>query len=124
MKLAFIGLGVMGSPMAAHLVRAGHTVTVFNRTDTRAAAWVAAHGGARAATPKEAAAGADVVLVCVGDDDDVRAVVLGATGALAGMAAGTLLVDHTTASADLARELAAACDEAAIGFVDAPVSGG
>jgi 3-hydroxyisobutyrate dehydrogenase len=124
MKLAFIGLGVMGSPMAAHLARAGHTVTVFNRTDTRAAAWVAAHGGTRAATPKEAAAGADVVLVCVGDDDDVRAVVLGPNGALAGMVAGTLLVDHTTASADLARELAAVCDEAAIGFVDAPVSGG
>ncbi len=124
MNISFLGLGVMGSPMAAHLARAGHRVTVFNRTEARAAAWVAANGGRKASTPREAAEGADVVLVCVGDDDDVRAVVLGPTGALAGMGAGTLLVDHTTASAELARELGLACDAAAVGFVDAPVSGG
>jgi 3-hydroxyisobutyrate dehydrogenase len=124
MNVSFIGLGVIGAPMAAHLARAGHRVTVYNRTASRAAAWVSANGGRVARSPREAAAGADAVLVCVGNDADVRAVVLGPDGALAGMAPGSLLVDHTTTSADLARELAAACDTAAIGFVDAPVSGG
>ena len=124
MNVSFLGLGVMGAPMAAHLARAGHRVTVYNRTTSRADAWVERHGGRQAPTPRAAADGADVVLVCVGNDVDVRAVVLGASGALAGMAAGTLLIDHTTASADLARELALACEESAVGFVDAPVSGG
>lgn len=124
MNVTFLGLGVMGAPMAAHLLRAGHRVTVYNRTASRAASWVAAHGGRSAPSPRQAAEGAEAVLVCVGNDADVRAVVVGHHGALAGMAAGTLLVDHTTASADLARELGILCDDAAIGFVDAPVSGG
>lgn len=122
--VAFCGLGVMGAPMAAHLARAGHSVTVYNRTPATALAWVATHGGRAAPTPVEAAEGAEFVMVCVGNDDDVRDVVLGRQGALAGMAAGSVLVDHTTASADLARELAAECAAVGVGFVDAPVSGG
>jgi 3-hydroxyisobutyrate dehydrogenase-like beta-hydroxyacid dehydrogenase len=124
MKLAFIGLGVMGYPMAGHLQCAGHTVTVYNRTASRAEDWVAAYGGALAATPGAAASGADIVFCCVGDDDDVRSVVLGEEGALAALQPGAALVDHTTASADLARELAAEATSRGIGFLDAPVSGG
>jgi len=108
MKLAFLGLGVMGFPMAGHLQKAGHSVTVYNRNAEKSAKWVATHGGASAATPREAAAGADIVLMCVGNDNDVRSVVYGNDGALAGMKAGAVLVDHTTASAALARELDAA----------------
>jgi len=114
----------MGYPMAGHLQAAGHEVTVYNRTTARAEQWVAEHGGSLAATPSAAAAGADAVMVCVGNDDDVRSVVLGDDGALAGMAAGSTLVDHTTASAQLARELADAGTAQGVGFVDAPVSGG
>ncbi len=137
MKIGFIGLGVMGYPMAGHLQAAGHEVTVFNRTTTKADAWVGEHGGETgdengtrsAASPFEAARGADVVITIVGNDDDVRSVVFGEsgfgdTGALAGMAEGAVLIDHTTASASLARELGAACAERGIGFIDAPVSGG
>ena len=123
-KTAFVGLGVMGYPMAGHLATKGHDVAVHNRTASRAAAWTAAHGGARADTPAQAAAGRDFVFVCVGNDDDVRAVVHGGDGVLAGMSEGAVLVDHTTDSADLARELAAAAREKGVGFVDAPVSGG
>ncbi|MCA8879730.1 MAG: NAD(P)-dependent oxidoreductase [Rhodobacteraceae bacterium] len=123
-KLAFLGLGVMGFPMAGHLQRAGHDVTVYNRTAAKADAWVDRHGGAAAATPKDAAAGADIVLACVGNDDDLRAVVLGDDGAFAGMKPGTLFVDHTTASAAVERELAEAGSDRSIGVVDAPVSGG
>ncbi len=124
---AFIGLGVMGFPMAGHLARAGHRVCVFNRTPGRAQAWAesnSAHAVSTAATPGDAAAGADIVFMCVGNDRDVQEVALGREGALAGMAPGSLLVDHTTASAELARELAAAGAEKGIGFLDAPVSGG
>lgn len=124
MKLAFLGLGVMGFPMAGHLQRAGHAVTVYNRSPEKAERWVGTYGGTRAATPREAAQGAQVVLMCVGNDDDVRSVVYGEHGALASMAEGSVLVDHTTASAQLARELAAACAKMRVGFVDAPVSGG
>ncbi|MBA3886426.1 MAG: NAD(P)-dependent oxidoreductase [Acidobacteria bacterium] len=123
-SVAFIGLGVMGYPMAGHLARSGHRVHVFNRTRARAEAWSAAHGGRSAATPAEAADGCAVVFACVGDDADVRAVLLGPDGALAGMRSGAVLVDHTTASAGLARELAAAAGERGVGFLDAPVSGG
>ena len=123
-KVAFLGLGVMGYPMAGHLVKAGHEVTVYNRTSKRADAWVAEFGGRAAKTPREAAAGASFVFACVGNDDDVRAVTLGADGAFAGMAKGAILVDHTTASASLARELAEAAKDAGLGFVDAPISGG
>jgi 3-hydroxyisobutyrate dehydrogenase-like beta-hydroxyacid dehydrogenase len=123
-RVSFCGLGVMGAPMAAHLVEAGHEVTVYNRTPTTALAWVAEDGGMAAPTPREAAEGAEFVMLCVGNDDDVRQVVLGDHGALAGMAPGSVLVDHTTASADLARELAVTCADAGVGFVDAPVSGG
>src|ERR1700761_6840628 len=105
MKLAFLGLGVMGFPMAGHLAQAGHHVTVYNRTAAKADAWVKQHGGAAKATPSEAAAGAEIVFTCVGNDDDVRQVVLGEKGAFAGMGKGAILVDHTTASAELAREL-------------------
>jgi len=122
--VAFCGLGVMGAPMAAHLARAGHQVTVYNRTPTKALAWVVDHGGRAAPTPAEAAEGAEFVMVCVGNDDDVRQVVLADSGALAGMAPGSVLVDHTTASAELARELSSACVDEGVGFVDAPVSGG
>ena len=126
-RVAFIGLGVMGYPMAGHLARAGHPVTVYNRSPAKAAAWVAEHAGlsARSAsTPREAASGAEFVFVCVGNDDDLRSVVLGADGAFAGMAAGAVLVDHTTASAEVARELHATGAALGLGFVDAPVSGG
>jgi 3-hydroxyisobutyrate dehydrogenase-like beta-hydroxyacid dehydrogenase len=123
-KVAFIGLGVMGYPMAGHLARAGHSVTVYNRTAAKAAAWVKQHGGAKAPTPAAAAHGAGFVMTCVGNDDDLRGVTLGDKGVLAGMAKGAVLVDHTTASADVARELAAAAGELGIGFLDAPVSGG
>lgn len=121
---AFIGLGVMGYPMAGYLKSAGHQVTVFNRTAAKAEKWAQEHGGATTPTPREAARGCDIVFVCVGNDDDVRSVVLGEDGALAGMDKGAILVDHTTASADLARELAGVCAESGIGFLDAPVSGG
>ncbi len=123
-RVAFLGLGVMGGPMAGHLARAGHQVTVYNRTESKAAAWAAEHGGAHAATPREAAAGADIVFACVGNDDDLRSVVLGDDGALAGMAAGTVFVDHTTASAEVARELSAVAAGRGVAFIDAPVSGG
>ncbi len=122
--VACIGLGVMGFPMAGHLLRAGHRVTVCNRTAARAQAWVREFGGSLAPSPRQAAAGADVVFTCVGNDTDVRSVVLGPDGALAGMSAGSVLVDCTTASAELARELAAAGLQQGVGFVDAPVSGG
>ncbi|MEQ5801567.1 NAD(P)-dependent oxidoreductase [Halomonas sp. H10-9-1] len=122
--VAFIGLGVMGFPMARHLARAGLNVRVFNRTPEKAETWTRQYGGSHHTTPREAASGADLVLVCVGNDDDVRQVTTGEQGALSGMAKGSLLVDHTTASADLAEELDAACREHGIGFVDAPVSGG
>jgi 3-hydroxyisobutyrate dehydrogenase-like beta-hydroxyacid dehydrogenase len=124
MKLAFLGLGVMGYPMAGHLARAGHEVTVFNRTPEKAAKWVEAFGGKRAATPGAAVAGAAIALMCVGNDDDVRAVITAADGALAGMAPGAILVDHTTASAQVAREMNAAAAAKSVGFLDAPVSGG
>jgi len=123
-KVAFLGLGVMGFPMAGHLVRAGHAVTVWNRTPAKAAAWVAAHGGTSAATAAAAAAGADFVMACVGNDDDLRAVCLGPEGAFAGMRAGAVFVDHTTVSAQVTRELAAVAAAEGKGFVDAPVSGG
>ncbi len=124
MKIGFIGLGVMGRPMAGHLQAAGHEVTVFNRTTAKAEDWVRRHGGALATTPAGAADGADVVITIVGNDDDVRAVTVGDDGALASMAAGSILVDHTTASATLAEELGEACARRSIGFLDAPVSGG
>ena len=114
----------MGAPMAKHLARAGHEVTVYNRTPEKALAWVALYGHRAVPTPKEAAEGAEVVFTCVGDDNDVRDVVYGPDGALAGAGAGAVLVDHTTASADIAKELAEACAEFGVGFVDAPVSGG
>jgi 3-hydroxyisobutyrate dehydrogenase-like beta-hydroxyacid dehydrogenase len=122
--VAFIGLGVMGTPMARHLAAAGHQVSVYNRTPAKALAWVALYGHRASPTPREVAEGADLVFICVGNDSDVRDVAYGTDGALAGAAAGAVLVDHTTASADLARELAAACTECGVGFVDAPVSGG
>jgi 3-hydroxyisobutyrate dehydrogenase-like beta-hydroxyacid dehydrogenase len=122
--VAFLGLGVMGGPMARHLAAAGHDVTVYNRTAAKALAWVASNGGRAAPTPFEAVEGAEFVLMCVGNDDDVRAVSLGTHGALDGMTPGSVLVDHTTASADLARELSGRCAEVGVGFVDAPVSGG
>ena len=121
---AFAGLGVMGFPMAGHLAAKGHRVTVYNRTAAKAAAWTEAHGGASGATPAEAARDAEFVFCCVGNDDDLRSVVYGPDGALAGMKAGSVLVDHTTTSAVVAREVAAAAREADIGFLDAPVSGG
>ncbi len=123
-KLAFLGLGVMGYPMAGHLSAAGHDVTVYNRTTAKAEAWVAQHGGSHATTPQAAAKDADFVMACVGNDDDLRSVCLGDTGAFAGMAAGTVFVDHTTVSARVTRELFAASDALGISFVDAPVSGG
>lgn len=121
---AFLGLGVMGYPMAGHLVKAGFDVRVYNRTRAKAEAWVAAHGGTMAATPAEAAAGADFVMTCVGNDDDLRAVCTGAAGAFAGMAPGAVLVDHTTVSAQVTAEMSAAAAAAGLAFVDAPVSGG
>ncbi len=124
MKVAFIGLGVMGYPMAGHLKQAGMDVCVYNRSAGKAQRWVEQYGGSLAATPAAAAAGCDVVLSCVGNDDDVRQVLLGEAGALAAMQSGSLLVDHTTASATLARELSAAAAALGVGFLDAPVSGG
>ena len=125
MRVAFIGLGVMGYPMAGHLLRkGGHDVTVYNRSAAKAAQWVAEYGGRSAPTPRAAAEGCGLVLMCVGNDNDVRTVSLGPEGAVAGMSAGAILVDHTTASAVVARELHAACKAVGIGFVDAPVSGG
>ena len=124
-KVAFLGLGVMGYPMAGHLKKKGnHEVTVYNRTAAKSAQWAQEYGGRSAATPREAVASCDVVLMCLGNDDDVRAVVFGDNGVLAGMQTGAILVDHTTDSANLARELHAKCKAAGIGFVDAPVSGG
>lgn len=123
-KVAFLGLGVMGDPMAGHLFRAGHEVTVYNRTVAKAEAWVAKHGGRFAPTPHEAATNQDFVMACVGNDDDLRGVCLGDDGAFAGMGAGTIFVDHTTVSARVTRELHAISGEKGIGFVDAPVSGG
>jgi 3-hydroxyisobutyrate dehydrogenase len=123
-QIAFIGLGVMGYPMAGHLAAAGHQVIVYNRTEAKAKAWVAEHGGAWAPTPALAAQGSDIVCCCVGNDDDLRSVVLGDEGAFACMAPGSLFIDHTTASAEVARELAAVASEINVGFVDAPVSGG
>lgn len=123
-KVAFIGLGVMGYPMAGHLARAGHQVCVYNRTAGKAVQWASEYAGSHAPTPREAAAGAEFVMVCVGNDDDLRGVVLGADGAFAGMQAGAVLVDHTTASAHVARELAAQASQLGLGFLDAPVSGG
>lgn len=125
MKVAFLGLGVMGYPMAGHLAgKGGHTVTVFNRTPARAAAWVSEHGGTAAPTPAEAARGQEIVFACVGNDDDLRQVTTGAGGAFSGMEPDAIFVDHTTASAEVARELAAAAETAGFAFVDAPVSGG
>ncbi|MCZ8031213.1 MAG: NAD(P)-dependent oxidoreductase [Rubrivivax sp.] len=132
-KVAFLGMGVMGYPMAGHLKRAGHDVTVYNRSAAKAAAWADEYGGRAAPTPREAAAGAQIVFACVGNDDDLRAVVLGADlgngargadGAFAGMKPGAVFVDHTTASAEVARELHAAARARGLHFVDAPVSGG
>jgi 3-hydroxyisobutyrate dehydrogenase-like beta-hydroxyacid dehydrogenase len=124
MRCAFVGLGVMGFPMAGHLAAAGHDVVVYNRTPARAADWVERHGGTSAATPADAARDVDVVFLCVGDDPDVRAVITGDGGVLETMASGTVLVDHTTASADVAREVHAAAGQHGVGFVDAPISGG
>ncbi len=123
-KTAFIGLGVMGYPMAGHLTKAGHDVTVYNRNAAKADKWVKEFGGTAAPTPAKAAEGAEYVFCCVGNDDDLRSVTTGPDGAFGGMAKGAVFVDHTTASADVARELAAAAHEAGFGFVDAPVSGG
>lgn len=123
-RLAFIGLGVMGHPMAGHLARAGHHVTVYNRTASKAAAWVAEYGGASAPTPAAAAAGAELVFACVGNDDDLRAVTMGIEGAFGTMAPGAVFIDHTTASAAIARDLHAAARASGLHFVDAPVSGG
>jgi len=123
-KVSFLGLGVMGYPMAGHLAAKGHEVTVYNRSAAKSEAWVKQHGGKSAPTPRAAAQGADYVMCCVGNDNDLRSVVLGDDGALAGMTSGTVFVDHTTASANVARELHAAAKAKGIGFVDAPVSGG
>ncbi|MGU9979020.1 NAD(P)-dependent oxidoreductase [Phreatobacter sp. HK31-P] len=124
-KVAFLGLGVMGYPMAGHLrAKGGHDLTVYNRTFAKAEAWVTQHGGTAAKTPKDAAVGQDFVFACVGNDDDLRAVTIGPDGAFQAMAKGTIFVDNTTASADVARELQAKAAALGIGFVDAPVSGG
>jgi len=123
-KVAFVGLGVMGFPMAGHLVKAGHEVTVWNRSGDKADRWVAQHKGKKAATPKAAAAGAEYVMACVGNDDDLRSVVYGDSGILAGLAKGAVFVDHTTASADVAREIGEKAKANGQGFIDAPVSGG
>jgi 3-hydroxyisobutyrate dehydrogenase-like beta-hydroxyacid dehydrogenase len=123
-NVAFIGLGVMGYPMAGHLAAAGHTVSVYNRTQAKAQQWATEHKGSAAATPREAADGCEFVMVCVGNDNDLRSVVYGDDGILAGLQSGATLVDHTTASAEVARELAAACAEKGVRFIDGPVSGG
>jgi len=124
MKVAFLGLGVMGYPMAGHLAKNGHTVIVFNRTASRAEDWVKEYGGGLRPTPAEAATDAEIVFACVGNDDDLRAVVTGAQGAFAGMQRGAIFADHTTASAEIARELYQLGKERGVGFLDAPVSGG
>ena len=124
LKVAFIGLGVMGFPMAGHLAKAGHQVTVYNRNPARRTAWLAEFSGQQAATPREAAQGADLVMTCVGNDDDLRSVVLGPQGAFAGMKPGAILVDHTTASAEVARELQQLARQQGLDVIDAPVSGG
>jgi 3-hydroxyisobutyrate dehydrogenase-like beta-hydroxyacid dehydrogenase len=123
-KLAFLGLGVMGFPMAGHLAAAGHQVTVYNRNPAKAAAWLTQYAGTSAPTPCQAAAGAEFVLSCVGNDDDLRAVCLGPDGAFDGMASGTVFIDHTTVSAEVTRELASIAAASGKGFVDAPLSGG
>ena len=123
-KVAFLGLGVMGYPMAGHLKRAGHDVVVYNRTAAKAAQWVGEYGGASDATPEAAAKGADIVFACVGNDDDLRAVTIGERGAFDGMKEGAIFVDHTTASAEVARELSAEAKSRGLQFIDAPVSGG
>jgi 3-hydroxyisobutyrate dehydrogenase len=123
-RVAFLGLGVMGAPMAGHLAAKGHEVTVYNRSAAKAEAWVARHGGTSAATPAAAAAGQEFVMACVGNDDDLRSVCTGPEGAFAGMAKGAVFVDHTTVSAEVTRELSAQAAGLGIGFVDAPVSGG
>ena len=123
-RVAFLGLGVMGGPMARHLAGKGHRVTVYNRSPARAEAWVAAQGGASAPSPRAAAVGAEFVMACVGDDDDLRSICLGADGAFAGMEPGAVFVDHTTVSAQVTRELAGIAGDLGLGFVDAPVSGG
>ena len=123
-NVAFLGLGVMGYPMAGHLQSAGHSVTVYNRTTAKADAWVAGHGGSMATTPAEAAQCVDFVMACVGNDDDLRGVCLGDTGAFAGMSKGAIFVDHTTVSAKVTSELYAASAELGLSFVDAPISGG
>jgi len=124
MKVAFIGLGVMGFPMAGHLSQAGHEVTVYNRTTAKSEAWTQDYKGSYALTPALAAEGADIVFTCVGNDDDLRSVTTGEEGVLASMQAGSILVDHTTASAEVARELSAIANDQGVGFLDAPVSGG
>ena len=123
-KLAFLGLGVMGGPMAGHLQKAGHDVTVYNRTAAKAEAWAKEYGGTAASTPRAAAEGAEMVMACVGNDDDLRSICIGDDGAFAGMAAGTIFVDHTTVSEAVTKELYATADSAQISFVDAPISGG
>ena len=123
MKITFLGLGVMGGPMAGHLAKAGHDVTVYNRTAAKAEAWVLAHGGAFALTPALAVKDADFVMACVGNDDDLRAVCVGSDGALGAMKAGAIFVDHTTVSAKVTHELFAAANALGISFIDAPVSG-
>ena len=124
MKVSFLGLGVMGYPMAGHLAKAGHDVTVYNRTVAKAEKWVAEFGGKAAATPKDTAVGQEIVFACVGNDDDLRSITLNEDGAFAGMSEGALFVDHTTASAEVARELSGAAKALNLGFMDAPVSGG
>ena len=124
MKVAFLGLGVMGYPMAGHLAKAGHEVTVYNRTTAKADQWAAEFGGHVATTPKDAAVGQEIVFACVGNDDDLRSITLGEQGAFAGMGEGALFVDHTTASAEVARKLDATAKSLHVGFMDAPVSGG
>ena len=123
-NVSFIGLGVMGYPMAGHLSKAGYSVRVYNRSKDKASKWVEKHGGAQADTPAEVASGADVVFACVGNDDDIRSVTIGSDGAYSGMAAGACFVDHTTASAEVARYLSAQADDLGFSFLDAPVSGG
>ena len=123
-KITFLGLGVMGYPIAGHLARAGHEVKVYNRTAAKAGAWASEHGGATGATPADAGQGAEMVMACVGNDDDLRSVCLGPDGAFATMAEGSIFVDHTTVSAAVTRELYEAARVKGIAFVDAPVSGG
>ena len=123
-RVGFCGLGVMGYPMAGHLASAGHSVSVYNRTSSRADAWVTEYSGTALPTPRDVAANSDIVMLCVGNDADVRSVVMGPDGVLAGAHSGLIVVDHTTTSAELAREISLACAAAGVGFVDAPVSGG